>query len=887
MSWFLRLRRRRRLDRDLNDEIAFHREMRARDADAPPFGSEIRIRESLRDLWRFEAIETTLRDLLLAVRGLRRSPVLTLALVASLALGIGAVIAIFTAADTLLFRRLPYPEPDRLVAFWEANPSQPDAPQHGVSGDHVLDWQTQMRTLAALAVVDDGRSVFREGDRSEELHLQGVSASFFAVLGIQPLIGSAPVEATASTSSDAPAKGGLGARRLQSGRDDELFISHRLWRTWFGGTADIIGRRVSLDARPFTIAGVMPASFAFGDRDVDLWTVMRLQPSRDGHGPRSLRAIGRLAPDATLDGARAEMASVARGFAERDPAFNAGWIVQVAPLRETLTRDVKPSLFLLLAAVGLLLIVACANAANLLLARNIARRADLALRAALGASRWRITRHLLIESVLLAGTAGAAGLALGWLALDRLIAAAPRALTQAVTLAVDWRIVCFAIGLTTVTGLAFGVGPSVIASGATLGDALQQASGRRTSSRSRARGMLVAAETAIAVLLLVGATLLARSLLRLQAVDPGLEPARVLTFHFRVGAPKDVHLFADLIDRITQLPGVRAASATSFLPFSGPAASTRVSISGRDASRTPSSADAPTVVIRTIMPRYFAALGVPIRQGRELTAADNARDAPLRLVVNDAFVRRYLSADLRRADGGAASPAAGRVVGTSIVVEMGRTNPPGEIVGVAGDVREGSVAQAAAPTIYYPYARAPYGQMHLIVRTEGDPATLIAPVRRLAHNLDPGVALADVETMGDIVRETYAPQQFSAVLIGSFALFAATLAAVGLYGVVHLGVAARTREIGVRMALGASPPRIALMVLRDTSRYVLTGLVIGLVAAFELVTLIGGLLFETQARDPWAFAGGALILLVASAIAAAAPVWRATHVSPVRALRAE
>ena len=872
MNWWLRLRRRHQLDRDLHEELAFHREMRARDANPPPFGSELRIRESLYDLWRFTAIETTLRDLVFAARGLRRSPVLTLTLVTSLALGIGAAIAIFTAADTLLFRRLPYPEPDRLVMLWETNHTRPDARHHAASADNVLEWQAHSRAIPAMAIVDDGRTVFRSGDQSEELHLQGVSANFFSVLGVKPLLGSGPAAPSmTASSSGAPPSAGAGAGTGAGADVDAVFISHRLWRTWFGAAADIVGRSVSLDARPFVIGGVMPASFGFGDRDVDLWTVMRLQPSRGGRGPRTLRVVARLAPGVTLDAARAEMTGLARGLAAADPAFNTGWTVTVEPLRDALTRDVKPSLLLLLAAVGLLLIVACANAANLLLARNAARRADLAVRAALGASRWRLTRLLLIESLLLAAAAGGLGIAIGWWALARLIAWAPRTLTHAVTLAIDWRIVWFAIGLSTLTGLLFGVGPSLVAARTTLQQTLQQASGRRASSRGRARGWLIASEIAVAVLLLTGATVLARSLLRLQAVDPGLNPAHVLTFHFRVGSPKDVHLFSDLIDRIGQLPGVRAASATSFLPFSGPAATTRVTVPGRPG---PAPGDASPVIVRTILPRYFATLGVPIVQGRELTAADNTRDAPLRIVVNEAFVRRVL-------------PAGTPAVGQSIVAEMSRTNPPGEIIGVVGDVREGSLAQAAAPTIYYPYARLPYGQMHLVVRSDGEPAALIAPVRRLAHDLDPGVALADVEAMGDVVRETYAPQQFSTLLMSSFALFAATLAAVGLYGVVHLTVAARTREIGIRLALGAPPRRIGLMVLRDTSRYVLAGLVIGLIAAFGLVTLIGGLLFEVQARDPWAFAAASLMLLTAAAIAAAAPVWRATHVSPVRALRAD
>jgi putative ABC transport system permease protein len=855
VNWWLRVRRRRTLREDLSNELAFHREMRARDGDPPPFGNATAIQESMFDLWSFHTFETAVRDVVHAGRGFRRRPALAVTLVTSLALGIGAVVAIFTAADNLLFRALPYPAPDQLVMLWESNSTLPDASHHLVSPDNVFDWQDRARAFRSIAVIDDGRSVFRDDERSEELHLQSVTVEFFSVLGVEPFLGRVP---DVQAGSSGPV-------------EDSLFISHPLWRTWFGADPNAVGRRVRLDGRPFTIVGVMPAGFSFGDRTVDLWTLMALSPPAGQRSARSVRAVGRLAPGMTVTRAQAEMTAIGGVLAQADPAFNRGWTITVEPLRDAFTRDVRSSLLIVLGAVGLLLAVACANAANLLLARNASRQAEIAIRSALGASLGRITRQLMIESLLLALASGAAGVVVGWSVLGRLIALAPSALTHSAEVAIDWRIVVIAMGVAAVTGVVFGVGPSLMAVRSVAGRELQHAGGRGTRPRRRARGLLVAGEIAIAVVLLVAGTVLVRSLLRLQAVDPGLNPAGLLTFHLRVGSPQDVHLFAESMARIEQLPGVQSVSATSFLPFVGPAATAPVTIVGEVA---PGPGQESTAMIRTVMPQYFQTMGIPLRRGREFGPSDNTREAPFRFVVNEAFVHRYLA---RVAD----------PLSALITTAMARTNPPGRIIGIVGDVREGSLDHPAVPTVYYPYVRLPYGQMTLVVRTAGDPMAIVGPVRRTIHDLNPSLAMADVTSMDDILGETYARQRFSAVLMTTFALFALVLAAVGVYGVVSVAVSERSREIAIRTAVGARPRRIVCMVMWEATRFVLAGLGVGLAVAFAAVTVLSGLLFDLSARDPLGFAAASLMVLVAAGVAAQGPIRQSLRVTPMHVLRGD
>ncbi len=857
MNWWLRLRRRRALEKDLADEIAFHRHMRSRDEAPPPFGSETRIRERMRELWTFGSMETTLSDLVVATRGWRKNPAFAITVMASLALGIGAAITIFTAADDLLFRPLPYRDPSGLVMLLETTPASSETGLNTVSPDNFLDWKSRNSVFEDMAYIDEGRSVFSDGTQSDEVHVQRVPPDFFGVLGVEPLRG--------RFASPGDSSGSQGAWESQ------VVISYRLWQRWFGGAPDVIGRPIQLDSFPRTVGAVMPPGFSFGDREVDLWPYMRIHPSPPhDRGARNMRAVARLKPGVGLAQAQAQMTAIARQLEHADPQFNRNWTVTLVSLRHAFSRNVRTSLLLLLGAVTLLLAVACANAANLLLGRYAARRAEIAMRVALGAGRWRLIRQLLTESLLIAFCSGVAGLALARCALAGLVAIAPRTLTQTADVAMDWRIVLFAVGISAATGVLFGLAPSIIGAQAHAARPVKSMSGWRTISRHSVRAWLIAGEIAVSVVLLAGGSLLFRSLVRLQHADSGLNPRNVLTFHFRVMSPHDVIRFTQAIQEIERLPGVRSASATSFLPFDGVPAIARVNITGGAALRPEEEAVA---TVRTIMPGYFETLGIPIHKGRDFTEADNTAHAPLRFIVNEAFERRYLQSQ---------DPLT-----KTIAVSMARNNPPGQIVGVVGDVKEGALSNAPVPTVYYVYSRMPYGQMTLVVRTERDALALAPSIRHVVRDLDPQLAVADMRAMETILGETYARERFLTTLMGGFSACALLLAAVGIYGILAYSVSLRTHEIGVRQAVGADAGQIIRMVLANGSWFVMAGLVVGIAAALALTRLLSSFLFNTSVNDPAALALALAVLLGVALLSAYIPARRASRLDPMKALRFE
>ncbi len=849
MRWWLRLRRRRALETDLAEEISFHKEMRSQDEGAPRFGNETLIRESMRDLWTLGWLETTLGDIRYACRGLIKSPGFSITAIASLALGLGAVVAIFTAADDLLFRPLPFQNPDRLVMLWETNKTLPDAVHNVVAPYNFLQWKAKNAVFEDMAFVDEGRSVFSDGAHSEEVRVQTVSPNFFTMLGVTAYRG------RINTSSEHD--------------DSEVMISYRTWQTWFGGDADAIGRKVYLDSFPRTIAGVMPPGFSFGGRDVDVWPSMALDPIPERNkGPRNLNVVGLLKPGVTLGQAQKQMTGIALSLEQADPQFNKNWTVTIEPLRDAFVRGVKTSLRVLLGAVSLLLMVACANVSSLLLARYQSRRPEIATRIAIGAGRGRLIRQLLTENVVLAACSGAFGLLLGKFALAGLVRLAPQVLTQNADVAIDFRIVLFAVGLAVLTGILFGVAPPVIAS-ARFSSALKGSTSRFSTGGSF-RAWLIAGQIAASVVLLAAAGVLSRSLLKLQSVDSGLNAQNTLTFHFRVLSPSDVSKFSQAIAGIERLAGVRSVSATSFLPFGGVAAIAPVSIDGRP---SPQPGEELTATVRTVMTRYFETIGIPIKQGRDFLTTENTRDAPMRFVVNEAFVRKYLAGE---------DPLRKR-----ISVAMARNNPFGEIVGVVGDVKEGALSKQPVPTVYFLYEHMPYGQMTLLARTDGDPASILPSVRRIVRDLDPRLAVSEVRTMESILSDTYAKERFSALLMLSFSLSALTMAAIGLYGILAYLVTAKTPEIGLRMAVWADAGKIIRMVVGDAARFVIAGLLVGIALAFAVLRLVASQLFETSPADPLTFAAVPVILILVALAAAYFPARRAARLDPMKALRVE
>jgi putative ABC transport system permease protein len=822
------------------------------------FGGIDRAKESMREVSTFMMLETTWRDLRYAVRGLRGNPGFAVTAILSLALGIGASVAIFTLADNLLLRPLPYRDPGQLMMVWEVSPSGNS--RNDVSPADYFDWKARDHEFESMAAFAGGPVAFADGARVEELEEQFMSAELLPMLRVQPLRGR-----LFTAAEDLPNAPNL------------VLISYRLWQGWFGGDESAIGRTVQVRSRPATIIGVMPPGFYFRDRNVDLWEGIGLDRARDYRmsAGRYLFCVGRLKAGVTRERAQTEMAAIAQRLENDYPRFNTKWKVNVEPLRESLVSQVRTSILVVLGAVGLLLAVACANVANLLLARYTSRRREMAVRVAIGAGRGRLVRQLITESVVLGLAGGVLGVVLARWAVLGLLALAPVELSRNIAVEVDYRIVLFAVGIPTLTGILFGLAPSFVASRADPALGLREDSRGSVGGAGGLRAGLVAAEVALSVILLAGAGLLFRSLVGLQGVDPGLNPARLLTFRVEIpqarypGPVPRTQFFARALEQMGRLPGVESASAVSYLPFNGGAAGTDLAIAGRPPAKPGEGMGA---TIRTVMPDYFRTVGIPLKRGRVFTAADNTPDSPYRFVVNQALVEKYMAGE--------------EPLGRQISVDMDDKNPFGEIIGVVGDVKEGALDREPSPTVYYIHAHLPYTGMVFVVRAKTDPASLPSAVRRVIHDIDPAQPVAQMRTMEAVVRETFARQMFSALLLGGFSLVSLVLAAVGIYGVLAYSVTERTREIGVRVALGADPGRILTLVLASGMRVVLLGALVGTAGALALTGLLKTMLFGVKAYDPATFATVPLVLIAVALLAAYLPARRGSRLAPVDALRA-
>jgi putative ABC transport system permease protein len=692
------------------------------------------------------------------------------------------------------------------------------------------------------------------------------------LLGVQPVRGRlfTPEEDRASTSTDTL-----------------LLISYRLWQNWFGGTDDVIGRKVQVNAVPRTIIGVLPQGFYFLNREIDLWEPLGLNPAQDYRKTEGywMTCLARMRPGITVSQTQAHMTTLAARLEAAHPEFNKNWTVEIETLRDSMlsdrsvgqdSRGVKTSLLVLLGAVGLMLAVACANVANLLLARYSARRREIAVRASLGAGRGRVVRQLLTESALLSLAGGICGVLLARWAVTGLLLFAPANLTQSADIHVDSRILFFAIGLSMLTGILFGLAPALVTLRANLVDALRADSRSGLGAGGNLRAWLVGAEIAMSVVLLAGAMLLFRSLVGYQSLRPGLDPSNLLTFRVSLPAaryektPQRTQFFESAIQQIEQLPGVRSTSAVMYPPFNGPGFGTWVNIEGHPPAKP---GEEILALIRTVMPGYFRTLGIPLKQGRDFTESDNLETSPYRFIVNQAFVRQVLHGE--------------QPLGKKINTLMEPTNPFGEIVGAVGDVREWSIDHEPMPTVYYPYAHLNFTSMIFLVRAERNPLSLAGPARGIIRGLDPAQPIAEVRTMEDMLGENFSRQRFSAWLLSAFSIVALVLAGVGIYGVLAYSVTARTRELGVRAALGADSGRIIALVLKTGARPVLGGLVVGIAGALALAGLLKSLLFGIGPRDPLTFIAVPCLLAAVALIAAYLPARRAARLEPMDSLRTE
>ncbi|HEX8073330.1 MAG TPA: ABC transporter permease [Pyrinomonadaceae bacterium] len=809
---------------------------------------------------------TTLwQDLRYGVRVLRQSRGFTAVAVVSLALGIGANTAVFSVVNAVLLRALPYAEPARLVLLWSTERASGDD-RGQVSATDVADFAARNHVFAAVSTYGDWQGfISGDGGLPERLVAAQVGEGFFEVLRGRALLGRTFLP-----------------EEQQDGKDFVVVLSYGLWQRRFGGDPSVVGRTIQLGGRPYTVVGVMPADFqslpkGLLNAPAELYRPVAEPPDETQRGARHLRAIARLRDGVTVEQAQAEMRLIAAQLEAEHPRANANYGVRVTPLGEDLTGPLRPALLMLLGAVGFVLLIACANVGNLLLARSAARQKELAIRAALGAGRWRIVRQLMTESVLLALAGGALGL-LGALWGTSLIEAAGAQLVPWLgAVEIDGRVLGFTCALSLVTGLIFGLAPAWRMSRPELNETLKEG-GRGAgagSVRSRLRSGLVVAEVALALVLLICAGLLIKSVARLYNVNPGFEAARVLTMNVWLPRaqrpqPRDWHAaYARIIERLEAVPGVEAAALVSTLPADGFDRRT-VELEGQ--AYQPG--EYPDVDNYVVTPDYLRAMSIPVLRGRAFAAADTA-DAPPVALVSETMARRLWPG---------ADPLGRRLRYYS---SAGPAQAWVTVVGVVGDVRQYGLDKPGTMGLYRPDAQLPSFAGTLVVRTTQAPASLAAQVRREIAATDKDVAVYGLQPMTTLLAETILLRRFAVLLLGAFAALALVLAVVGLYGVMAYTVTQRTHEIGVRLALGAQARDVFRLVIGHGMLLTLAGTGLGLLASLALTRVLRTLLYEVSTTDPLTYAGLTALLAAVALVACYVPARRATKVDPMTALRYE
>jgi len=807
-------------------------------------------------------MEALLQDLRHTLRRLARAPGFTAVVVLVLALGIGGTAITFAVVDAVLLRSLPFPNADRLVRVFSAR----QGARWTASPPDFLDWRGQTASFTDLAATNQGSFALTGDGPAEQVPGATATGGLFSVLGVRPLYGRTLT--AADDAADAPMVAVLG---------------YGLWQRRFGGDSAALGRPVRFDGVTYTVVGVMPAQFKYPDAS-EVWLPLRFTPQdiATQRGAHYLDVVGRLRAGATVATADRDIQRLATNLAQQYPRSNAKWSATVTSLRDAIVGDVRAPLRILLTAVAVVLLIACSNVAGLLVVRGLAREREIAIRTALGAGRLRVLRALLAESATLAALGGAAGMLLAVWGTDLVAHLSGVGIPLLGETRVDAGVLAFICAITAVTALLIGLLPAWQATAWSGIAGRLHAEGRGTTARRlRTRNVLVVAQTALAVLLLAGAGLLVKSFVRLQRVNPGFDPAHVLTFGVSLpdaGYPKpqqSAFFYQQLLERLSALPGVRTAGAVFGLPLSGADYSiSALTIDGRTLSQQEQ--DALSLQIRVVTPDYFAAMGIPIRRGRGITAGDRP-GAPLVIVVNEAAARRVWPGQ----------EAVGHQLVTSTKLGLGGDRAGGEVVGVIGDLKDGGLAQPTSPTMYLAHAQFPVGFMNVAIRTTGDPLALAAPVQAALAAIDPDVPLFRTRSMVQLVGADVAQPRLYALLLATFALVAITLAGVGLYGVLSQGVVQRQRELGVRMALGASSTDVVSLVLRQAVRLTTVGIVLGIAAGLVATRGLQVLLFGVGAQDPTTFVSVASGLFVVALLASAIPARRAARLDPVVALRTE
>ena len=885
MGWLSELGRRlemlfrgERFDRDLQDEMRLHLELRrqeqmglglspedARAAAQRKFGNATHLREVSGDAWGWRWLEHFARDLRYGARALLSSPGFTAVAVMALALGIGANTAIFSVVNAVLLTPLGYQDPDRLVTVLHAGTDP-------VAVANYIDWRDQSRSFEAMGAADYWTPNLTGSDPPEHLWGLQVTQSLLPMLGIQPLLGRLFV-----------------AGEDRKGSEHEVILSYRLWQRRFSRDPNVLGKTMTLNGEAYTVVGVMPSAFQFAPfwaTHAELWVPDAFGDRVHNRGGNSLRVFARLKWGVTLAEARAEMAAITGRLEKQYPGTNRG--VVVTPLKENVVGSIETPLLVLLGAVGFVLLIACANVAHMLLARTSGREREIAVRTALGAGRARVIGQLLTENLLLAAVGAAAGLLLAIWGTQALVTLSSAYIPRVEMAAIDGRVILFLLGVTVMTAVVFGLAPAMHATAGNLSGALKE-SGRGGGDglrRNRLRSFLVASEFALAFMLLIGAGLMIRSFSALQSLDPGFDPHNVLSMVVSVAGSKEAGpdqraiFYRQLLQRVRTLPGVQSAGGINHLPLAGDIWGWPFSIEGRP---KPPPAESPVAVYRIVMPGYFQTMRLRLRRGREITYNDDAR-APGVVIVNERAASSYWPGD---------DP-----IGKRITFDDGKHNPPTwlTVIGVAANAKQSGWAAEPYPEVYLaalqnreflenPGPHVAY--LTLVVRTSGNPAELAPAVKKTVWSFDRNLPVSEVFTMDRVVAGANAQPRFEMLSLGVFAVIALLLAAVGIYGVMSYSVSRRTREIGIRISLGASRAEVLRMVVRQGMAQALTGTAAGVAGALLLSRLMARMLYGVRPTDVVTFGSVAIVLGLAALLAICVPARKATRIEPMVALRHE
>ncbi len=875
LKYLVRKLNRNRADEELEEEIRTHLELEtrekieeglspdeARDEARRRFGNQTLLMEKSREMWGFRSIETLIQDLRFGIRMFLKSPGLTAVLIGAIALGIGFNSALFSVVNTLLLNPLPFPDSDRLTVVWTRSAKISNA-RLGVTPDEFAEWRKQTQSFAGITAQAGTLFNLSGTDEPERIQAGRVSTNFFSVFGIKPALGRdfLPEE-----------------DELKSGR--AVILSQSLWRRRFNADPGLIGRTITLNDLPYTVVGILPPEFRFpkiyeGDFGPELWTPVQIESLPDRGAP-FLAVFARLKSGVALETAQAELNSIERRLESAYPQTHSGVSAHPVSLQEQVVAKARLSLLVLLGAVGIVLLIACANVSNLLMARAAARSREMALRLAIGASRWRLIRQLLTEGVLLAVAGGLLGLLIAFLARPLLLSFSGESLPRADEVEIDTRVLFFTLSLSVIIGLVFSLLPAVQASGMNPNQFLKEGGKPGTAGKSgnRLRGLLVVIQVALALVLTIGAGLLTRSFLTLLSVNPGFEPKKVLTFELfltgkKYDAKQGASFYQQLTEKLDALPGVDAAGAINALPLGGGEFSWTFFIEGRQQSAEPLG----RVDYRVVTPDFFRAIGAPLKRGRNFTEQDGQESTPVG-IINEAMARRYWPDE---------DPIGKRFRMQAPINVMPWTT----IIGVVGDVKHAGLDQDAAPAVYRPHPQHPRTDMTVVMRTQSEPLALANSARNQLREMDKDLPISNLREYTYFVSRSIEQRRFAMSLLTGFASLALLLALFGIYGVLSYSVSLRTQELAIRQALGARSRDVIALVVKQGMSLVLIGMMIGLAAAIGVTRVMANMLYEIKPLDLTTFVAVSILISAVAALACYLPARRASRVDPMVSLRSE